>query len=85
VVARRPGTQGAWFITHWPETLAVLDAARVLGVAIQGSEDGLGEDERTLFAQLGEGGRSAASREAWSSSPRSQRVGVPGRTVRAAL
>jgi DNA-binding IscR family transcriptional regulator len=59
LVSRRPGTQGAWFITHWHETLALLDAARLLGVAIQGSEDHLDEQERTLFRSLEEAGAAA--------------------------
>jgi DNA-binding IscR family transcriptional regulator len=56
LVSRKPGPQGAWYLTHWPETLAFFDAARVLGVAIQGSEDRSVEDERDLFSRLHEAG-----------------------------
>src|SRR5690349_15329223 len=56
IVGRRPGAQGAWFITHWHETFAVLNASRVLGVALQGSEDRLDDEERSLFDQLEQAG-----------------------------
>lgn len=61
LVSRRPGTQGAWFATHWPEMLALLDATRRLGIAIQGTEDRLDEEERALFARLEEAGGAAAA------------------------
>lgn len=60
VVSRRPGTQGAWYVVHWPETFAVFKAARQLAVAIQGSEDRASEDERELFARLEAAGGAAA-------------------------
>jgi DNA-binding IscR family transcriptional regulator len=59
LVSRRPGTQGSWFVVQWPETLALLDAARLLGVAIQGSEDHLDGVERALFERLQQAGGSA--------------------------
>lgn len=59
VVSRRPGTQGAWYATHWHETLALFDAGRMLGVAIQGTEDHLDEEERDLFRSLEEAGEAA--------------------------
>ncbi len=63
LVSRHPGPQGAWFIAQWQETFAVLNAARVLGVALQGSEDHSAEAERSLFAQLEDaGGPSAAAK-----------------------
>jgi DNA-binding IscR family transcriptional regulator len=59
LVSRKAGPQGAWFLTHWPETLAFFDAARVLGVAIQGSEDRFVDEEQSLFSRLHEAGRPA--------------------------
>lgn len=59
LVSRRPGTQGAWFVTHWHDTLALFDRARMLGVAIQGSEDRLDEEERNLFRDLEDAGGAA--------------------------
>src|SRR5687768_5338555 len=62
VVSRRPGSQGAWFVLHWPETFALLDTARKLGVAIQGSEDRSTDDERELFDRFeGVGGAAPAA------------------------
>ena len=54
VVSRHPGPQGAWFLTHWPETFALLNSARVLGVALQATDDHLSEEEGSLFARLEE-------------------------------
>jgi hypothetical protein len=61
VISRHPGTQGAWFIVHWLETFAVLNTTRLLGVAIQGSEDHADAEERELFARLDEAGGAAAA------------------------
>ncbi|MGH2948243.1 MAG: hypothetical protein ACRDPC_18645 [Solirubrobacteraceae bacterium] len=61
IVSRHPGAQGAWFIVHWPETFKLLDTARLLGVAIQGSEDRSGDEVRELFARLEQAGGAAAA------------------------
>jgi len=59
LVSREPGPQGAWSVTHWPETLAFFIAARRLGIAIAGSEDRLDDDEQTLFSKLEDAGGAA--------------------------
>jgi DNA-binding MarR family transcriptional regulator len=52
LVDRMPGTQGAWFVTHWPETFALLTAARTLGIALAGTDDRAEADEAELFDRL---------------------------------
>ena len=61
VVSRRPGGQGAWYVPHWPETFAVLQAARRLGIAIAGSEDHADGREQEQFARLEQAGGAAAA------------------------
>lgn len=61
VVSRRPGGQGAWFITHWPETFAVLGATRRLAVAIAGSEEHMASREGEQFDRLEQAGGAAAA------------------------
>ena len=61
VVSRRAGTQGAWYLLHWPETLAMLDAVRRLGVAIGGSEEHADASERQAFADMEQAGGAAAA------------------------
>lgn len=61
IVSRRAGAQGAWFIIHWPETFKLLDTARRLGVAIQGSEDRSDEEVREVFARLEQAGAAVAA------------------------
>jgi hypothetical protein len=61
VVSRRPGGQGAWYIAHWPETFAILQATRQLGIAIAGSEDHADGRERELFVRLEQAGGAAAA------------------------
>jgi transcription initiation factor IIE alpha subunit len=53
VVSRRTGSQGAWYVLHWPETLAVLDSARRLSIAIAGNEEHLDRYETETFMRLG--------------------------------
>lgn len=64
LIERMPGTQGAWRVTHWPETFAVLTTARRLSVALAGSDDAAAEHEAELFARLDQAGgaRIAAQR-----------------------
>lgn len=52
VVSRRSGMQGAWYLERWPETFAILDAARRLTVAIKGTEERIDNQEDELFAYL---------------------------------
>lgn len=59
VVSRRAGVQGAWYISHWPETFALLQAARRLGIAIAGSEEHADSQELELFERLEGAGRAA--------------------------
>jgi DNA-binding HxlR family transcriptional regulator len=61
VVSRRTGTQGAWYIVHWPETFAVLDAVRRLSVAIAGTEEHLDREEAAAFMRLEEAGGAVAA------------------------
>lgn len=63
LVERLSGTQGAWHVTHWPETFAVLRAARQLGVALAGSDDRAAAVEGELLDRLERaGGPSPAAR-----------------------
>jgi DNA-binding IscR family transcriptional regulator len=59
IVSRRPGSQGAWYVVHWPETFAVLDAARRLSIAVKGTEEHDDRAEGEAFASL-EAARGAA-------------------------
>src|SRR4051812_1534327 len=59
IVSRHQGAQGAWFVTHWPETFAILATTRRLGVAILGSDDHADTEERGLFDRLDSAGRAA--------------------------
>jgi DNA-binding IscR family transcriptional regulator len=61
VVSRRPGTQGAWYILHWPETFEALNAVRRLSVAVGGSEEHADASEREAFARLEQSGGAAAA------------------------
>jgi hypothetical protein len=61
MVSRRPGGQGAWYILHWPETFAVLEAARRLGIAVTGSDEHAGNQERERFARLEQAGCAGAA------------------------
>jgi DNA-binding IscR family transcriptional regulator len=61
IVSRRAGAQGAWFIVHWPETFKLFDTARLLGVAVQGSEDRSDDEIREIFARLEQAGTAAAA------------------------
>lgn len=61
VISRRPGGQGAWYIVHWPETFAVLEAVRRLGIAVAGSEEYADGCERELFGRLEKAGGAAAA------------------------
>jgi DNA-binding IscR family transcriptional regulator len=64
LVERLPGSQGAWHLTHWPETLGVFRAARRLAVALAGSDDNAAEREAEQlerFDQVGSA-RAAAKR-----------------------
>ena len=64
LIERLPGSQGAWRVTHWPETFAVLRAARQLSFALAGTDDAAAERERELFNRLDQAGaaRPAAKR-----------------------
>jgi hypothetical protein len=66
IVERLPGSQGAWHVTHWPETLALLLSARRLAVALAGSDDHAAGLEQEMLARLEEAGsaRPAARRGA---------------------
>lgn len=52
LIERQPGSQGAWRVTHWPETFAVFVAARRLAVALSGSDDRAAELEADLLDRL---------------------------------
>jgi DNA-binding HxlR family transcriptional regulator len=52
LVERLPGSQGAWHLTHWPETLAVLRASRTLAVALAGTDDHASEHEAGRLDRL---------------------------------
>lgn len=56
LIERRPGTQGAWRVSLWPETLAVLSAARRLAIALAGVDEHASADERELLVRLEEAG-----------------------------
>jgi DNA-binding IscR family transcriptional regulator len=60
LVARHPGAQGAWYVVHWPETLAVLETARRLGIAITGTEDRVDRHEEEFFNRLDQAGAAVA-------------------------
>jgi DNA-binding IscR family transcriptional regulator len=59
LVARRSGTQGAWYVVHWPETVAILHATRRLGIAITGTEERVDRSEEEFFNDLDQAGAAA--------------------------
>lgn len=63
LVQQRGGSQGEWHLEHWGETLGVLDAARVLAVALNERRDvAQREDDARLEALRRRGGPDAAPR-----------------------
>jgi DNA-binding HxlR family transcriptional regulator len=69
LVERLPGSQGPWRVTHWPETVGLLSAARQLSVALAGTDDASADAEREFLNKLEDAGSARPARKRGGPNP----------------